>query len=291
MAHCDITTGRELPCKDGIGGISGLFIINKSDPNFGPVYDSVDTGVITDLGAVTAYYYEIKSASNLIQTMTSTQANGTTFVAQAVTAILQRMDYKTNQELLLLAYGQPKIIVQFKTGQSFVCGVEFGASLDTAVADSGTALGDLNGYTLTINAEERAYAPSMYDAVQFDPVTYTGDNSKSGPFENMVTQPTAIIIGSEVEIPPQIPAPSGLTISNITATGFDVDWTENGSATNWEIATPAQGVAPSVWTSVASVKPYTESSLTTATKYDVYIRAVEGGATSSPSDPVGVETA
>ena len=60
--------GRIKPCKNFMG-IRCMYFID-----FGTMtvaFDSTNTNVIDDLGAVTALKYEVKSASNLEQTMTS----------------------------------------------------------------------------------------------------------------------------------------------------------------------------------------------------------------------------
>ncbi|THF47323.1 T9SS type B sorting domain-containing protein [Flavobacterium supellecticarium] len=79
---------------------------------------------------------------------------------------------------------------------------------------------------------------------------------------------------------PTCPRPTAVTISNITQTGAMIDWTEIGSATQWEIVVipsgdPAPGAnPPGVITT--SVKPYTipEGTLTPSTSYDVFVRAI-----------------
>ena len=164
---CLLDKGWLLPCKDGVGGLSALYFIDYN--TITPAYDVTNTNVLTDIGTVTAYKYDIKSASNLIQTQTSSGDNGTTFVDQVVTAILQRLNHVTDNQLKLMAYGRNHIVVEFKTGESVMVGIEFGASLETSVADGGTAMGDLQGYTLTINAQERLAANYLEGSVVGDP--------------------------------------------------------------------------------------------------------------------------
>jgi hypothetical protein len=161
---CAVDKGWLLPCKDGVGGISALYIIEYL--TITPTYL---LNVLTDIGTVTAYKFDIKSASNLIQTQTSSGDNGTTFVDQIITAILQRLNHVTDDQLKLMAYGRQHIVVEYKTGESVMVGVEFGASLETSIADGGTAMGDLHGYTLTINASERLAANYLEGSVVGDP--------------------------------------------------------------------------------------------------------------------------
>jgi hypothetical protein len=183
---CSPTKGRLLPCKDAVGGISGIYFVDYG--TITPSYDVTQTNVLDDLGAITAYKYDIKSASNLIQTMTSSKDNGTTFVNQVITAILQKMTWSDNAEILLLGYGRPHVVVHYNTGEAVTVGLEFGASLETGVADSGTAMGDLNGYTLTVSADERKYA------------NYLKGATVSNPFAGLTTAPT-VVVGTETPAP------------------------------------------------------------------------------------------
>ena len=132
-------------------------------------FDSTDTNVIDDLGAVTALKYEIKSATNLTQTVTSGQENGTQSVAQVITAILQREEWSTDAELLALASGRPHVVVHYKNGASRMVGLYEGTNIETIESASGAAANDLNGYTVTINGEEEALANFLKGSTKVDP--------------------------------------------------------------------------------------------------------------------------
>ena len=78
------------------------------------------------------------------------------------------------------------------------------------------------------------------------------------------------------------PAPTALASSNITASSFDIDWTENGSATLWNIEVGAPGFTPGSGNEdFADNGNTTQTSnvtgLTGNTTYDVYVQADCGG--------------
>ncbi len=78
------------------------------------------------------------------------------------------------------------------------------------------------------------------------------------------------------------PKPSGQTESNITATSADLDWTENGTATTWDIELGANGFAPTgTPTKMGVTKPYKYDNLTANTSYDWYVRADCGAGSQS----------
>ena len=71
--------------------------------------------------------------------------------------------------------------------------------------------------------------------------------------------------------------PTAIAGTNITGSTIDLSWTENGSATNWEVAvqtagTGEPGAADGSGTDITN-NPYTRTGLTASTAYEVYVRA------------------
>ena len=154
---CLVTKGRLVPCKSFVGGIYKVWLIN-----FGEVTPVLSGYTVTSLSATTEgasiYEYELKGQSKFTQEMTSSRDNGTTFVTQTLTLDLQGADADTNNEIKLLAYGRPSVIVQDNYGNAWFGGRLRGFDLTTGVLDNGAALGDKYGYTLTLVAMENEYA-------------------------------------------------------------------------------------------------------------------------------------
>ncbi|MBI9069311.1 MAG: fibronectin type III domain-containing protein [Salinivirgaceae bacterium] len=69
--------------------------------------------------------------------------------------------------------------------------------------------------------------------------------------------------------------PSDLTALNVTATTADLNWTELGTATTWNIEWGAQGFTPTGTPTNDDVtaNPFSVTSLTAQTAYDFYVRA------------------
>ncbi|PKR79643.1 hypothetical protein CW751_14220, partial [Brumimicrobium salinarum] len=82
-----------------------------------------------------------------------------------------------------------------------------------------------------------------------------------------------------IEAMPTCPEPSTLNASNITATTADLDWTENGSATLWDIELGAVGFTPTGTPTNTGVttNPFNLTGLTPETDYDFYVRSDCGG--------------
>ena len=154
---CLITKGRILPCKEFIGGLYKVWFAN-----FGTITPTIDVNnIVTSLSAATLYEYELKGTSKLLQELTSSRDNGTTFITQTLTLDLVGIDYNTNNEIVKIAHGRPHVIVQDNYGSAWLVGRVRGAELTTSANDTGAQLGDKYGYLVTIVGMERDYANFM----------------------------------------------------------------------------------------------------------------------------------
>ena len=155
---CNITTGRQLPCKDATGGIQAVYFLNYNQAGYA-VTSSASTDEVTGLGNVTAYKYAVKGANNNLQNnINSSRDNGTTFFEQVVNVQFTKLDATTNKELKLLAYGRPQMVVHTYEGDAFLCGTNNGMELTAGSIQTGTAMGDLYGYTSTFTGQEQLYS-------------------------------------------------------------------------------------------------------------------------------------
>lgn len=179
---CDISHGRIEPCKDAVGGLKNLYILNYG------MYDETDITYDTALGyedqitainlspiapALTAYIYkfELKGTNSFEQTITSSRENGTTFFEQVLTVTLKKQDAITHKQIKLLSYGRPNIIVENNNGQYFIAGLLRGMDVTAGTISNGTALGDMNGYSLTFTGQEATPANFLDAATEAQLVT------------------------------------------------------------------------------------------------------------------------
>lgn len=87
------------------------------------------------------------------------------------------------------------------------------------------------------------------------------------------------------------PTPNALFASNILGSSIQLNWTENGTASNWVIEYGPVGFTPGAGTSVpAGSNPYTLNGLTPTTSYDIYVRSNCIGDTSLYHGPLQVNT-
>jgi len=162
---CDLTLGRLEPCKSAVGGLKAVYFVNWGDAT-GYTYNGTNTDVIdTVTGTPTAYKYELKGTNSFDQTITSSRENGTTFFDQSVKLQLKSLDAVTHKQIKLLAYGRPQVIVEDNNSNFFLCGLEHGMDVTGGTIVTGTAMGDLSGYTLELKGMERVPANFLGDTL------------------------------------------------------------------------------------------------------------------------------
>lgn len=154
---CDLSLGRAELCKNTVGGLKALFFVNYADIT-SYTYDVTDTDLIATIvgsGTINAYKYEVKGTNTFDQNLTSSRENGTTFVEQNLTVTLKTQTIADHNEIKLLSYGRPRVVVEDYNGNFFLMGLEHGAEVQTVAISSGTTMADLSGYTITMQAMEK----------------------------------------------------------------------------------------------------------------------------------------
>jgi hypothetical protein len=77
-----------------------------------------------------------------------------------------------------------------------------------------------------------------------------------------------------IDLIPSCPRPQYVTLSNYTTAGCDVTWTPAGTESAWEVVAVPAGADPSTGTPESAYSiPYTLTTLSDDTQYDVYVRA------------------
>lgn len=155
---CDITAGRSKPCKDSISGVRKLYLYNYVEDPF-----TVLGGEATAMNVLVTAAYEYDLAGDgqvLDENMVGDRNNGTRLNTQTVTAILQKIDATTSAELNLVAAGYPQAVVLSNDGNYHAVGITDGIDF-SVVENTGSAKGDLNGYTITGISTEKDLSPIL----------------------------------------------------------------------------------------------------------------------------------
>ena len=150
--NCQLSAGRNEVCKESVGGIQGVYFINYSTGSFTKNADGEVTAVPS---SSVLYYYELKGTSAYTETVNSSRENGTTFFSQELTLNLKKLTNEMTTQLKLMAYGRPQIIVWTQNGESLLLGEKEGCDVTAGTIQTGGALGDLFGYSITLQGQEK----------------------------------------------------------------------------------------------------------------------------------------
>jgi len=165
---CLLTSGRSLGCKKSVGGLKNIYFAD-----YGTLGDvTIVAGEITVLSGTPDWYkYEIKGNSSLENTINSSRENGTTFYTQTLNLTLPILDKATQEEIKILSVSRPHVAIEDYNGNFFLVGLENGAEVTGGTIVTGAAMGDLSGFTLTLEGQEKE--PAYF----VTPVVITADVS------------------------------------------------------------------------------------------------------------------
>ena len=174
---CNLSQGRQEVCKESVGGLAGVYFLNFTTGSF----SKNGSGEITALpSGSTVYYYELKGTSAYTETVNTSRENGTTFFSQELTLNLKKLTNEMTTQLKLMAYGRPQIVVWTMNGDALLVGETEGADVTAGTIQTGGALGDLYGYSVTFTGQERL------------PAAFLSGSSTTNPFGFLTTQPTIV---------------------------------------------------------------------------------------------------
>jgi len=162
---CALTQGFNLDCRDAVGGLKEIYIIELG--NLAAVTEASGTvTAITNAASKRFWKYSlIRETSNAEETITGNEQNGTIFYAQKVDVILNKRQVSVRNEILLLAKNKVAIVAVDNIGNGWLYGRVNGLMLNAGSSPTGTAWGDRNGYTLTFSGNETELAPMLQASV------------------------------------------------------------------------------------------------------------------------------
>lgn len=197
-------------------------------------------GVFTDAGGVTANY---ANNSNYVVTILPTNPS------EKVTVHFASFDTEANWDGLYVYNGSSTSAPQYSSNNG-------GANIPGGLPGAfwGT---QLQGVSITSTAQDGALT-----------FRFVSDNivNKPGWIADISCSP-----------PSTCPIPSNIVKSNITTNSVELSWTENGTATQWEIYVTPAGTAPPTMSStgiLTSSNPFVLTNLNAATSYNVYVRSI-----------------
>lgn len=157
MACSKTLAGIGFECKDAVGGIVEAYIADINDV----------TTITTTSDKVTAITmandkkyktYKFRKQTGSVNSTINTDVNaGTTWYQTDVVLQFTKMETSKRVEISALATEQVSIIVKDSMGMYWLVGTKDSpAELTAGTAATGTAMGDLNGYNITLSEMGKA---------------------------------------------------------------------------------------------------------------------------------------
>lgn len=166
MASCmTLTSGICRGCRDNAGGIKKIYVADITDVTF-PI--TTYNGVITNITLDDADWYVLqpnKYSSSWTENINVSVENGTLCYEQVVTAVFGKNDQALRDVVTELAKGDLMLIIVDNNDVMWLIGTQDnGAYVSGGNSASGTALTDLNGWTLNFTCMAKFPANTVVPA-------------------------------------------------------------------------------------------------------------------------------
>lgn len=176
MACSNITlTGINVGCKDSMGGIKEVYAI-KAENVTGVTVDA-STNMIDDISVTTGEKFKTykvrKQTSSMTSTFSTDDAVGTFSIQTDLALQFTKMTTKRNEELMGLLVEDLVILAKDQNDRTWYLGKDNGVTASAGTAQTGQAMGDLNGYNVTLTDISRRLPyevdPTILTSTLIDP--------------------------------------------------------------------------------------------------------------------------
>jgi hypothetical protein len=162
---CALTQGYNLDCRDSIGGVKEVYFMELGNMSSYTEASGVVTAITKASGKKFYKYNLVKQTAMFEDTLTVSEENGTVYSEQKLSIILNKLQANTRNELQLLAQNLLVCVVADRNGKYFILGLTNGLVISTAKAESGTKMGDRNGYTIEFAGAEPSLAQEVSSGI------------------------------------------------------------------------------------------------------------------------------
>lgn len=167
MSGCmTLTSGICRGCRDNVGGIKKIYVADITNVNFPfTKYNGVVTDITLDEGKDWYVLEPNKYSSSWTENINVSVENGTLGYEQVITAVFGKNEQALRDTVNELAQGDLIMIIVDNNNVMWLIGSEDnGAYVSGGNSASGTALTDLNGWTLNFTCMARESAVTVVPA-------------------------------------------------------------------------------------------------------------------------------
>ena len=151
---CNLTSGIQLSCRDNVGGVATAYITDFT--NIASITKNTGDTITQISGSGTFDEFQlIRTSSQYSETVNASLENGTVFYTQELVTYFAKLSQDKRNILKTLAQSpRLAVVIVDNNGDSFYCGETYGMFVSAGTSQTGKALGDANGYNITLQALE-----------------------------------------------------------------------------------------------------------------------------------------
>jgi hypothetical protein len=152
---CLINDIIALDCINGLGGVKEMYVF-AGDWEADVVVTEVAGEATAITGTGTFYqFYLPKDTASFTESINVSNVNGTVYYQPELSAVFQKMDAAKRNQILLLAQNRAlRVVFVDNNDVSWVMGNKRGCVMSAGTSATGTAVGDLNAYSITLQGQE-----------------------------------------------------------------------------------------------------------------------------------------
>jgi hypothetical protein len=152
---CNLTAGIQLSCRDNVGGVATAYITDFT--NIASITKNSGDTITAISGSGTFFEFQlIRTSSQYTETVNASLENGTVFYTQELVTYFAKLSQDKRNILKTLAQSpRLAVVIVDNNGDSFYLGETYGMFVSAGTSVSGKALGDANGYNITLQALEQ----------------------------------------------------------------------------------------------------------------------------------------
>jgi len=152
---CLTTAGLQIQCKESIGGIKAIYLGSYATFANSATIDGT-SNLVTALATGSVYEFELpKHTGSFTEEAAISIENGTVYYTQTIVASFHGMTAARSLQLQNIAKGRNVLFVQDNNDNIWMCGYKDGVEVTAFTTQTGTAKGDMVGYTVTFTGEEK----------------------------------------------------------------------------------------------------------------------------------------
>ena len=153
MSCIQTLSGLAKDCAANIGGIVEVMIANFADVTGVTITDGVVSAVTMAADAKFKKYSFAKNTGSLTSTYNIDAASGVKYVTSDLLLQFNRMETSKRVEITALSLGDLAVIVKDANGKYWYLGKDEPVNASAGDGQTGTARGDANRYTITLQDE------------------------------------------------------------------------------------------------------------------------------------------